>query len=189
MHIRMSTRTNTYMNNNRVLPRQIKHSATGTRTRVARVRAEYPNQLDYSGSCGFRFARVFGHGWCNGLHASNGHDPGRTRTCNPRLRGPMPYPLGHGPPTSANGIANKRKHNIKQPQPRRHQMIQTQMGDRNVQQTNALETGAAQSERSPLPVAQLAEHPLSKREVAGSNPTRGLFTTTMEATHAQQPRS
>jgi hypothetical protein len=23
-------------------------------------------------------------------------DPGRTRTCNPRLRGPMPYPLGHG---------------------------------------------------------------------------------------------
>ena len=27
------------------------NSATGTRTRVARVRAEYPNQLDYSGSC------------------------------------------------------------------------------------------------------------------------------------------
>ena len=27
------------------------HSATGTRTRVARVRAEYPNQLDYSGCC------------------------------------------------------------------------------------------------------------------------------------------
>ena len=26
-----------------------KHSATGTRIRVARVRAEYPNQLDYSG--------------------------------------------------------------------------------------------------------------------------------------------
>ena len=26
------------------------YSATGTRTRVARVRAEYPNQLDYSGS-------------------------------------------------------------------------------------------------------------------------------------------
>ena len=24
------------------------------------------------------------------------NDPGRTRTCNPRLRGPMPYPLGHG---------------------------------------------------------------------------------------------
>ena len=30
---------------------QKKHSATGTRTRVARVRAEYPNQLDYSGCC------------------------------------------------------------------------------------------------------------------------------------------
>ena len=28
-----------------------KSSATGTRTRVARVRAEYPNQLDYSGTC------------------------------------------------------------------------------------------------------------------------------------------
>ena len=27
------------------------NSATGTRTRVARVRAEYPNQLDYSGCC------------------------------------------------------------------------------------------------------------------------------------------
>ena len=26
-----------------------KYSATGTPTRVARVRAEYPNQLDYSG--------------------------------------------------------------------------------------------------------------------------------------------
>ena len=26
-------------------------SATGTRTRIARVRAEYPTQLDYSGSC------------------------------------------------------------------------------------------------------------------------------------------
>ena len=25
------------------------NSATGTQTRVARVRAEYPNQLDYSG--------------------------------------------------------------------------------------------------------------------------------------------
>ena len=24
------------------------------------------------------------------------YDPGRTRTYNPRLRGPMPYPLGHG---------------------------------------------------------------------------------------------
>ena len=28
-----------------------KNSATGTRTRVARVRAEYPNQLDYSECC------------------------------------------------------------------------------------------------------------------------------------------
>jgi hypothetical protein len=24
------------------------------------------------------------------------NDPGRTRTCNPRLRKPMPYPVGHG---------------------------------------------------------------------------------------------
>ena len=28
-----------------------RHSVTGTRTRVARVRAEYPSQLDYSGCC------------------------------------------------------------------------------------------------------------------------------------------
>ena len=26
---------------------------------------------------------------------SRSNDPGRTRTCNPRLRRPMPYPLGH----------------------------------------------------------------------------------------------
>ena len=31
--------------------RRRKNSATGTRTRVARVRAEHPNQLDYSGFC------------------------------------------------------------------------------------------------------------------------------------------
>ena len=31
----------------------------------------------------------------NGASASS-NDPGRTRTYNPRLRKPMPYPLGHG---------------------------------------------------------------------------------------------
>ena len=36
-----------------------KCSATGTRTRVARVRAEYPNQLDYSGCCiDFSYGRM-----------------------------------------------------------------------------------------------------------------------------------
>ena len=30
------------------------------------------------------------------LQTGSGHDPGRTRTYNPRLRRPMPYPLGHG---------------------------------------------------------------------------------------------
>ena len=34
-------------------------SATGTRTRVARVGAEYPNQLDYSGSCSPDMRRCF----------------------------------------------------------------------------------------------------------------------------------
>ena len=38
----MAGKTNAYWS----LP---ENSATGTRTRVARVRAEYPNQLDYSG--------------------------------------------------------------------------------------------------------------------------------------------
>ena len=33
----------------RLHARSLMNSATGTRTRVARVRAEYPNQLDYSG--------------------------------------------------------------------------------------------------------------------------------------------
>ena len=51
LHIRMSTSTNKNVNNDGVLPRHTEHSATGTRTRVARVRAEYPNQLDYSGFC------------------------------------------------------------------------------------------------------------------------------------------
>ena len=32
------------------LKKQASNSATGTRTRVARVRAEYPDQLDYSGA-------------------------------------------------------------------------------------------------------------------------------------------
>ena len=36
--------------------------------------------------------------------ASGVNDPGRTRTCNPRLRRPMPYPLGHG--ASCQIIAN-----------------------------------------------------------------------------------
>ena len=34
------------------------YSATGTRTRVARVRAEYPNQLDYSGHVDLFFATL-----------------------------------------------------------------------------------------------------------------------------------
>jgi hypothetical protein len=33
------------------------NSATGTRTRVARVRAEYPNQLDYSGDAALEGSR------------------------------------------------------------------------------------------------------------------------------------
>ena len=50
--------------------RMPKSSATGTRTRVARVRAEYPNQLDYSGryidtnlvGCGLpMFLRILAH--------------------------------------------------------------------------------------------------------------------------------
>ena len=38
--------------------RRLENSATGTRTRVARVRAEYPNQLDYSGFCNALDKRV-----------------------------------------------------------------------------------------------------------------------------------
>ena len=32
---------------------------------------------------------------CAAAATAQAGDPGRTRTCNPRLRGPMPYPLGH----------------------------------------------------------------------------------------------
>ena len=38
----------------------VKNSATGTRTRVARVRAEYPNQLDYYGGSCQAFADSYG---------------------------------------------------------------------------------------------------------------------------------
>jgi hypothetical protein len=49
-----------------------KSSATGTRTRVARVRAEYPNQLDYSGACRYnplnrgRKSTILGVSGCSG---------------------------------------------------------------------------------------------------------------------------
>ena len=55
-----------------------KHSATGTRTRVARVRAEYPNQLDYSGVAGCRLSvlEVCVVWWCWSLPAwSNAKAP------------------------------------------------------------------------------------------------------------------
>ena len=39
---------------------QFRNSATGTRTRVARVRAEYPNQLDYGGHI-FAFHKILLH--------------------------------------------------------------------------------------------------------------------------------
>ena len=92
------------------------------------------------------------------------NDPGRTRTCNPRLRGPMPYPLGHG-------AVNKRQRDCKQTQTQHKTTTATPppngtnpRGDRDVQQTNALETGAAQSDRNPLPL-QLSWQ--STRSVSG----------------------
>ncbi len=48
-------------------PPHCQNSATGTRTRVARVRAEYPNQLDYSG-----VATPPPRGRRPGLHLCNG---------------------------------------------------------------------------------------------------------------------
>ena len=41
-------------------------------------------------------ARVQPHRYVVREAESMQNDPGRTRTCNPRLRRPMPYPLGHG---------------------------------------------------------------------------------------------
>ena len=38
-----------HMTTSQALSMEAIYSATGTRTRVSRVRAEYPNQLDYSG--------------------------------------------------------------------------------------------------------------------------------------------
>ena len=46
--------------------------------------------------CGKSFGRgssLARRSW--GRVEARSYDPGRTRTCNPRLRGLMPYPLGH----------------------------------------------------------------------------------------------
>ena len=64
-----------------------KHSATGTRTRVARVRAEYPNQLDYSGFCKCAdeaFVLVL----CSGRWVA---DKGGIRSHGPRATRKTPY--------------------------------------------------------------------------------------------------
>ena len=56
------------------------YSATGTRARVARVRAEYPNQLDYSGAdiCGNTYICQLGYGWAphweDSLHGPSSGD-------------------------------------------------------------------------------------------------------------------
>ena len=45
-------------NSKRVCRVRRKSSGTGTRTRVFRVRAEHPNQLDYAGDTGISWERV-----------------------------------------------------------------------------------------------------------------------------------
>ena len=69
MHIRMCKSTKTHMNNDGVLPRHTKHSATGTGTRVARVRDEYPNQLDFGGA-GLRSDKMLAI-WVNTLETQS----------------------------------------------------------------------------------------------------------------------
>ena len=49
-HVLRETKTKT-QNKSTGLSKRTSTSATGTRARVARVRAEYPSQLDYSGIC------------------------------------------------------------------------------------------------------------------------------------------
>ena len=68
-----------------------------------------------------------------------------------------------GPSTSTNGIANKRNQN-KTTTPTPPPNDTNPKGNRNTQQTNALETGAAQSDRNPLPL-QLSWQ--STRSVSG----------------------
>ena len=76
-----------------------KNSDTGTRTRVAWVKARYPNQLDYIGSTVLTkmLAGIAKENELVGFAKRRGlqNDPGRTRTYNLRFRRPMPYPLGH----------------------------------------------------------------------------------------------
>jgi hypothetical protein len=52
------------------------------------------DQLHHCGQRGNGWNRVCAFAGAVAFVESN--DPGRTRACNPRLRGPMPYPLGHG---------------------------------------------------------------------------------------------
>ena len=84
------------------------NSATGTRTRVARVRAEYPNQLDYSGFCwlsqgGAKLALYLFALWFEReKNRRVAHiTPCGTRTHNLRIRSPTPCPLGQGGSTKS----------------------------------------------------------------------------------------
>ena len=70
-------------------------SDAGTRTRVAWVKARYPNQLDYIGSRLHRLAQIRVTTFHSFSREKTRSDPGRTRTYNLRFRRPMPYPLGH----------------------------------------------------------------------------------------------
>ena len=89
---------------------------------------------------------------CKPLHKKT-NDPGRTRTCNRRLRVPMPYPLGHGAANKhdARMQTNASRRNTAKPtQPPTHTNFGG--GNRDTQQTHAIESAAAQSKRSPLPL-------------------------------------
>ena len=76
-----------------------KHSAAGTRTQVAPVRAEYPNQLDYSGCC-----IDFGHGPLQQLFRA-GHLPVLSKHVRAPLLTFRPTPT----PTRCQGARSTRR--------------------------------------------------------------------------------
>ena len=79
-------------------------SDTGTRTRVARVRAEYPNQLDYSGSVRPCAATA----WNAPGSAGAGPAPAGRSQAGPDQPGPAPIGRGRAWPASA-GLGRPRR--------------------------------------------------------------------------------
>ena len=82
---------------------------------LGRTRCRGPEALEGNIGGGRRQAESLrglrGHSIClQKLSTLPTNDPGTTQTCHPRLRGPMPYPLGHGASCAIAGTLSRTTH-------------------------------------------------------------------------------